>query len=393
MSGRRQAEEAARRQRRTRTWIVWLFWPYIVISLTVPWLVVALMTNDFGPTGDFWAPVRTVGAWAMPVFDDAIGIAGVVATILVATAATTGFGGDWSAIAERARAPIQATLVLSLATLAAISSLSLPAIAADSAVLPRALVIAVAGWLISFVGVSIIAVATPEQQLARAKADLVDRRARVGRLAGNLAGDTDPTALRRAEAMAWAVPVSSWVVAAVVPLGLQLGGTAYLGQAMGIAAGLLLGQLLILIGWRASADRSARGAARWFIRVLLALPALGLATSVAIVLLPTALAWLGWVTIAFYVTLTTVLYVEPLSRHVPWVRLIQDASTRRSLHRAGEVYQQLRARLAEAAAATSEPVTAHVVKSERGIPRPVSAFRSIRVFTTNLFGVRRPRSR
>jgi hypothetical protein len=58
-----------------------------------------------------------------------------------------------------------------------------------------------------------------------------------------------------------------------------------------------------------------------------------------------AMAWLGWVTLVVGLGLIGVLYVDPLSRRLPWVQVIETASTSRALRRAVIAYDRARARL------------------------------------------------
>ena len=281
----------------------------------------------------------------MLAFDDGLAFAGIAATILVAAAALTRFRGDWRNVADRARSSLVAVLTVSSLGLAAISSLTVPAVSTDPEVIPRAIIVFVCGWLISFVSFTIVEVATPEQAVARSQEELLRRMAQARRTVPR--GDrVDAKTVRRAESALWIVPIALWVAVAVLPASLQFVNTPYAGYVVTIAASLLLLQLLVLLGWRSTADRSAGRAWRRLFRGVTAVPALAGAVAVAVASAGSSLGWLGWLNLSFCVVLTA-LFVERIAQRVPWLRRVRYAATARGLQRAHAWYARARLELTQ----------------------------------------------
>ncbi|KHK97619.1 hypothetical protein LK09_10420 [Microbacterium mangrovi] len=343
----------------------------MTLSLAVMWLPVALFSVMLGASRNLWEPLRAVGIWASPIYDDAFAVIGFIATVIVAVAAATGFSGDWSSLSRSARVPLQATLALCALVLLLLAEVGVPITIVDSTRLPTIILVFACGWIGSLVMLSVLAIATPEQRLLMARRDFAARRVRVH--AWGYAVPTVRARVIRARAIVWGAPAVLWFAAGFIPVFAIYGDTPYLMVPFTISLVLVLPIALLVFGWAASADHSAGAAARFWTRAGFLVPALLLIVPIGWVLVRSPLGWMGWSAAAVSTCTVLALYPRAAARRIPWVRFAEAASTASGVRRAEAAYRAAREQLEGAREAPGTPVTASPrtrAPADPRMPRP-----------------------
>jgi len=308
---------------------VWLLWPIATVMLGgVPFLLAsALSSGRTRVIGNFWEPIYALGQWAEPAFASGFDALAVFTTLLVAIAAITGFSGDWSALPVRARSHFSALVVLAVALLVSLATLTPAVIATAPGTSSRAALLWLAAWGVMLVTLAIAEVLPFRSQVVLARLRALRAEQRVKEVGYDLPPHDAslPAWPIAALATLFGVPVVAWVlfstcVAVISGFPLPNGG---------LFVALGYGGFISLVGWMLRSNASASSASRMGALLVIA-TGIGITITFAITIaaVSAAVAWgLAVVACASAVLLLPV----SVTRSVPLLRIVQRWRTFQSL--------------------------------------------------------------
>lgn len=163
------------------SWPAIILWPFAVACLNLVSIVyvLALASIETGRTSLRAADalMKGLGEWGSALMTDAIPFATVIATLLIAVGAATGFSGNWRTVGPQARKFLGFAAIVSLVTMAGILAFALPVVVARPDRVPDVVVIFVVGWVVTLIGFAVSSVRTPDEWLEAARKERDRRKA------------------------------------------------------------------------------------------------------------------------------------------------------------------------------------------------------------------------
>lgn len=168
-------------------WPTLLVWPFTVTLLNLLVFICVGVAALFGTRRvdleTMWPLIHGIGTWASPFVTNAIPFASVIATLLIAVGAATGFSGDWRRIGLQARRQLGFAAVVALFTMVGMLAFALPVALVRPRRAPDLIVIFVVGWVTTLIGFAVSRVRTSEEWRRAARKDY-KRRVRCAEKAG-----------------------------------------------------------------------------------------------------------------------------------------------------------------------------------------------------------------
>ncbi len=307
-----------------------MVWPGLTVVLGGLAFAVsaAAVSDQKHATGDFWQGPRTLGAWAQPAFSSGFDALAIFATLIVAVAAMTGFSGDWSGLASRARGMFLTLTTLAVVILLGLATLTPSVIVASPGTASQSLLLWLVGWGVTLVTLAIAEVLPLRSQVivARVRALRADRAAEH---AGYVLPDRDAPPPPRPNAALLAVfgaPTTLWIVfSTMVAM-----SAPDPGRFAVVFALLGYGGLISLFGWMAGCDASASRLSRVASRALvvggvIVSATFGYAISSVSGALSIGLYLMGAISLLLALPLS-------LTRRLPFVGTVQRWRTYSALH-------------------------------------------------------------
>ncbi len=334
--------------------------PFLTFSCAlVPFMLAGVLTSP--DRSDYWMQLGRIADLLHPLLGDFIGVAGVIATLLVALAAATNFGRGHHMLDARARFAIAAIVLICVIGLSIVAAGTIVIAVDNPREWVRVLPILLVSWVVGLAGQVVGSGATPQLRAHEAKKVWHARKDRA-RARGIGWQDLYPKKWKRvlAELLLWGVPVVVWGVIVGVLIATGEEWLRENGPSM-FALGMTLfgGNLLVVAGWRVSADVSVSPWARVVQALSIGIVGLAMSVSLAIVVITssTVIASFGWWVLGASAVTAVVVAVPWVRRWIWPMAIIEQASTIGALRRVRAWRDRMvAARNAEAPSAASAPL-------------------------------------